>query len=112
MPVVVVLGIMIGLVAYSPELYRVFCSATGYGGTTQRVYSDPTAVSSKTVTVRFDTNVAPDLPWRFEPEQRFVTVHLGEQKMVFFTAENLGNEPILRTTSETSRETTGVFRNL
>jgi cytochrome c oxidase assembly protein Cox11 len=65
LPCIVALGIMLGLVAYSPEIYRVFCGATGYGGTTQRVYSDPTAASTKTVTVEFDTNVAPDLPWRF-----------------------------------------------
>ena len=108
LPCLVVLGIMFGLVAYSPELYRAFCGATGYGGTTQRAYSDPTATSDKIVTVAFDSNVAPDLPWRFEPEQRSVTVHLGEQKLVFFTAENLSNESIVahatfNVTPETSR---------
>ena len=40
LPCFVVLGIMLGLVAYSPEIYREFCSATGYGGTTQRAYTD------------------------------------------------------------------------
>jgi cytochrome c oxidase assembly protein Cox11 len=109
-PVVVVIGVMIGLVAYSPQIYRVFCSATGYGGTTQRVYSDPAVASSKTVTVRFDTNVASDLPWRFEPEQRSVTVHLGEQKMVFFTAENLANEPIVsHATYNVTPDTSGAY---
>ncbi len=37
MPCLVVIAIMLGLVAYSPTLYRLFCAATGYGGTTQRV---------------------------------------------------------------------------
>lgn len=95
LPCIVGLGIMFGVVAYSPQLYRAFCGATGYGGTTQRAFSDPTTTSDKTVTVAFDSNVAPDLPWRFEPEQRSVTVHLGEQKLVFFTAENLSNEAIV-----------------
>src|SRR6202171_1353407 len=95
LPGFVVLGIMFGLVAYAPELYRAFCGATGYGGTTQRAYSDPTATSDKTVRVASDSNAAPDLPWRFEPEQRSVTVHLGEQKLVFFTADNLSNESIV-----------------
>ena len=90
-PCMVGLAIMSGVVVYSPELYRAFCGATGYGGTTQRVYTDPAARSQDTVTVAFDSNVAPDLPWRFEPEQRSVTVHLGEQKLVFFTAENLSD---------------------
>jgi cytochrome c oxidase assembly protein subunit 11 len=91
-PCFVGLAIMFGVVAFSPELYRAFCSATGYGGTTQRAYTDAAALSKQTVTVAFDSNVAPGLPWRFEPEQRSVTVHLGEQKLVFFSAENLSDQ--------------------
>jgi cytochrome c oxidase assembly protein subunit 11 len=97
-----VIGIMIGVVVYSPTLYRLFCAATGFGGTTQRIeagsatVSDRTiTVSDRTITVRFDSNVAPDLQWRFEPAQREVRVHLGEQKLVFFTAENLSNKAIV-----------------
>jgi cytochrome c oxidase assembly protein subunit 11 len=112
LPCFVVVGTMFGLVAYAPELYRAFCGATGYGGTTQRAYSDPTATSDKTVTVAFDSNVAPDLPWRFEPEQRSVTVHLGEQKLVFFTAENLSNESIVgHATFNVTPETSGIYFN-
>ena len=80
LPIFVVIIIMLGLVSYSPELYRVFCGATGYGGTTQRAYTDPATRSARTVNVAFDSNVAPDLPWRFEPEQRSVTVHLGDPR--------------------------------
>ena len=110
LPCFVVLAIMSGLVAYAPELYRAFCGATGYGGTTQRAYSDPTTSSDQTVTVAFDSNVAPDLPWRFEPEQRSVTVHLGEQKLVFFTAENLGNQSIVaHATFNVTPETSGAY---
>jgi cytochrome c oxidase assembly protein subunit 11 len=112
LPCFVVLGIMLGLVAYSPELYRAFCGATGYGGTTQRAYSDPAVASDQTVTVAFDSNVAPDLPWRFEPEQRSVTVHLGEQKLVFFTAENLSNESIVgHATYNVTPESSGIYFN-
>jgi cytochrome c oxidase assembly protein Cox11 len=88
-------AVMIGLVAYSPTLYRMFCSATGLGGTTQRVYSDTATMSQRTIRVDFDTTVAPNLPWRFEPEQRAVTVHLGEQSLVYFSAENLGDQAIV-----------------
>jgi cytochrome c oxidase assembly protein Cox11 len=94
-PCLAAIAVMCGLVAYSPTLYRMFCAATGLAGTTQRVASDTATVSKQTVTVAFDTNVAPGLPWRFVPDQRAVTVHLGEQKLVYFTAENLGNEPIV-----------------
>lgn len=94
-PCLAVIGIMLGLVAYSPTLYRLFCAATGLGGTTQRAYSDLAAISKQTVTVQFDSNVAPGLPWRFEPAQRAVTVHLGEQKLVFFTAENTSDQSLV-----------------
>ena len=111
-PAFAILGVMFGLVAYAPELYRVFCGATGYGGTTQRAYSDPATTSDRTVDVAFDANVAPDLPWRFAPEQRSVTVHLGEQKMVFFTAENLSNESIVaHATFNVTPETSGLYFN-
>ena len=94
-PCIVAIGIMCVLVAYSPTLYRMFCAATGLAGTTQRVAADTAKISKQTIVVAFDTNVAPGLPWRFEPDQRAVTVHLGEQKLVYFTAENLSNQPIV-----------------
>ncbi len=85
----IMLGTMIGLVSFSATFYRLFCAATGYGGATQRVASDTAGQSSRVVTVRFTTNVAPGLPWRFEPAQREVQLHLGQDTLAFFTAENL-----------------------
>src|SRR5258708_29896186 len=111
-PAVVVIGIMLGLVAYSPTLYRLFCAATGFGGTTQRADSDAGAVSDRVVMVRFDSNVAPGLAWRFEPVQREVKVHLGEQQFVSFTAENLTDQPIVgHTTFNLTPETTAIHFN-
>lgn len=108
----VLIGIMIALVAYSPALYHLFCAATGFGGTTQRVAADLGIVSDRTVTVRFDSNVAPNLPWRFEPAQRDVSVRLGEQKLVFFTAENLSDKAIVgHATFNVTPETTGIYFN-
>jgi len=109
---VAVLGMMCGIVAYSPTLYRMFCAATGYGGTTQRVIADTATVSPQTVTVEFDSNVAPGLPWRFEPVQRSVTVHLGEQQLVFFTAENTGNEAMIgHATFNVTPQSSGIYFN-
>ncbi|MGY4500521.1 cytochrome c oxidase assembly protein subunit 11 [Bradyrhizobium sp. GM24.11] len=111
-PCFITLAIMCGLVAYSPELYRAFCGATGYGGTTQRAYRDPATTSQKTVTVTFDSNVSPGLPWRFEPEQRSVTVHLGEQKLVFFSAENLSDHATVgHATFNVTPPTSGIYFN-
>src|SRR6266700_1062353 len=111
-PCLVFIGMMIGLVAYSPTLYRLFCAATGFGGTTQRADSDLGTVSERMITVRFDSNVAPGLPWRFEPAQREVKVHLGEQQLVFFTAENLSDQAIVgHATFNVTPGTTGIYFN-
>ena len=90
-----VIGVMVTLVSYSVTLYRLFCEATGFGGTTRRVASDDAALSDRVVTVRFSTDIAPDLPWRFEPVQREVKIHLGEDTLVFFTAENRSDKPLV-----------------
>jgi len=86
---------MIGLVSVSVPLYRLFCAVTGFGGTTQRVEADDATVSDRMITVQFTTSVAPGLAWRFEPEQRAVRLHLGEDKLVLFSAENLTDQPIV-----------------
>ncbi len=111
-PCLGVIAIMLGLVAYSPQLYRLFCGATGLGGTTQRVNEDAAAVARRMVTVQFDSNVEPGLPWRFTPEQRAVKVHLGEQKLVYFSAENVSDQPIVgHATFNVTPLQTGIYFN-
>jgi cytochrome c oxidase assembly protein subunit 11 len=111
-PCLVAIGIMCTLVAYSPTLYRMFCAVTGLAGTTQRVAADTAKISKQTISVAFDTNVAPGLPWRFVPDQRAVTVHLGEQKLVYFTAENLSNQAIVgHATFNVTPLRTGIYFN-
>jgi len=89
------LALMGGLTAYSVTLYRLFCQVTGAGGTTQRVAAASTVETDRLVTVFFDTNTAPGLPWRFQPVQRQIHVHLGENALAFFTAENVSDTPIV-----------------
>jgi len=92
-----VLGVMTGLAFASAPLYRVFCQATGFDGTTQRAAVAPGAVGGKLYTVRFNSDTAPDLPWTFQPEQPYVRVHPGEQTLVTFRATNNSNHPITGT---------------
>ncbi len=94
-PLLLTIAAMGGLVSYSATLYRLFCAATGYNGTTQRVLADTAAETGRAVTVRFETQTAPDLPWRFAPVQSEVRVHLGEEKLVFFAARNLSDKPLI-----------------
>lgn len=86
---------MAGVSFAAVPLYRVFCQVTGYGGTTQRADEAPAQIGKRVMTVRFDANVAsPDLPWDFTtPQEPKVQVHVGEDKLVFFHAKNIGHEP-------------------
>lgn len=107
-----VIAVMLTLVAFSVPLYRLFCAATGFGGATQRTDTAMGTVSDRMVAVRFSTDVVRDLPWRFEPEQREVKVHLGEEKLVFFSAENLSDKSIAgHATFNVTPAKTGVYFN-
>ena len=90
---------MLGMAYAAVPLYQAFCKATGFAGTPlvaqEGVQGADRPVIKRTVTVRFDTNVDPGLAWRFEPVQREVKVHLGEEKLVFFRATNLSQRPIV-----------------
>jgi len=94
----VVLCGMGGLVVASVPLYRLFCQATGYGGTTQRASVAPEKqVADRLITVRFDASEAPDLGWEFRPLVGSVTVHPGEEKVIAYRAVNHGKEPVTGT---------------
>ena len=92
----VVVG-MVGLSFASVPLYRLFCQATGLGGTTQRAASAPKEVADAIITVRFDAETAPDLGWEFRPLTRELRVHPGEQQGVFYRAVNRSAEPVTGT---------------
>ncbi len=79
---------MVGLTYASVPLYAAFCSLTGFGGATRVAESAPSQVLDRTITVRFDANVAPGLPWDFRPEQTKVDVKVGETKMAYYFAGN------------------------
>ncbi|RST87890.1 cytochrome c oxidase assembly protein [Aquibium carbonis] len=84
---------MIGMAYAAVPLYQLFCQVTGYGGTTQRVEQYSDTVIDRQVTVRFDANVASGLPWEFKPEQRSVTMKMGETVQVSYRAVNPFNRP-------------------
>jgi cytochrome c oxidase assembly protein Cox11 len=96
-PLVGVIAVMGVLMYYAVPLYNMFCQVTGIGGTTQRATAAETgvAVEGTTITVRFATEVQPDLPWRFYPETRSVAVTPGEPKTVFFRAESHAERTIV-----------------
>jgi cytochrome c oxidase assembly protein subunit 11 len=89
-------ALMVGVSFAAVPLYSWFCRTTGFGGTTQVAKTAPDQSSGRVVTVRFDSNVAPGLPWSFEPERRTIDVRLGEVVTVYYAVRN-----------ESARVTTG-----
>jgi cytochrome c oxidase assembly protein subunit 11 len=79
---------MLALSFASVPLYRAFCAATGFGGTTQVAKVAPAKPGERKLVVRFDANVAKDLPWRFEPELAKVSVRTGETTTVYYRVVN------------------------
>jgi len=88
-----VAGGMVGLAFASVPLYRLFCQITGYGGTPRVAVGGGYALATgpqREITVRFDSNINPALPWRFEPGQSSIKVRLGDSALAVFRVENLG----------------------
>src|SRR3954453_3464125 len=102
---------MVGLSAAAVPLYRLFCQATGYGGTTQRAQAAPERrVAGALVTVRFDAETANDLGWEFRPLQREIQVQPGEQPDVFYRAVNRSPEAVTGTATYNVTPTkTGIY---
>lgn len=82
------------IVVYSPELYNMFCKATGYGGTTQRVEVSSGEILKETITVKFDATTSSKLNWEFKPMQREITAHIGETVTAKYMARNLSDKEV------------------
>ena len=87
---------MLALAFASVPLYRIFCAVTGFDGTTMKADRAPGAVAGE-IGVRFDANIDPALPWKFEPEQATVRIQPGARTTIHYRAANL-----------TARSTTGT----
>jgi cytochrome c oxidase assembly protein subunit 11 len=79
---------MVGASFAAIPLYKIFCSVTGFAGTTQVARIAPKDVLARELTIRFDSNVAPGLPWKFVPEQNEIRLHIGEVATVHYKVIN------------------------
>lgn len=83
----------LGVSYASVPLYKVFCAATGFGGTTQRVEVDSVrdmspAVDGRVIKITFTADVNDVMPWKFKPQQQSVKVVPGETALAFYKATN------------------------
>ena len=79
---------MLALAFASVPLYRVFCQVTGFGGTTMKAEGPAPGAVAGQIGVRFDANIDPRLPWKFEPEQGTVRIHPGARTTIYYKASN------------------------
>jgi len=102
-----------GAMAYAAvPLYEMFCKATGYGGTTQRVEQASDVILDQTIKVRFDANTGPGLPWTFEPVQREVELKIGETVQILYKARNNSSKATTgQATFNVTPEQTGAYFN-
>lgn len=100
---------MVGLTYASVPLYRIFCQATGFGGTIKegkgveeklrarkedRNEKVEEAAAEREITVTFNADVADGMEWDFAPSQRSVKIHPGQSTLAFYTAENKSDHSI------------------
>ncbi|MCV0384364.1 MAG: cytochrome c oxidase assembly protein [Erythrobacter sp.] len=96
---------MLGLGYAAVPLYNLFCSVTGFGGTTQRASESDAemaarfARSSNTpdISIRFDASTAVGMPWTFRPEASKDTIQIGQRDMAFYYARNNSDRPVTGT---------------
>ncbi|EDV27918.1 uncharacterized protein TRIADDRAFT_37145 [Trichoplax adhaerens] len=91
---------VIGLSYAAVPLYRVFCQASGFGGTTSRVIdpekiAEMEAVPERPLTIRFNADTGATMRWNFRPKQKEIQLIPGETALAFYAAKNPTDEPII-----------------
>src|ERR1700743_1289655 len=80
---------MVGASYAAVPFYNWFCRATGFNGTPQVAEAaPPSGPIERKIAVRFDSNVAGGLPWKFQPEQTEINIKIGQVVTVYYTVTN------------------------
>lgn len=92
-----VLG-MFGFCYMLVPLYELVCKKEGINGksaNTAAVYAANMQVDrSRTIKVYFVTTLNKGLKFKFVPVQRFIEIHPGERKLIYFYAENQAGQDL------------------
>jgi cytochrome c oxidase assembly protein subunit 11 len=100
---------MVGLAYAAVPLYSIFCSATGYGGTTERAAANAKGIIDREMTVRFDSNVTAGIPWTVTPASP-ITGKIGGIQTINFVATNNADHAVTGQASfNVSPQGTGAY---
>ncbi|XP_048525878.1 cytochrome c oxidase assembly protein COX11, mitochondrial isoform X2 [Dendroctonus ponderosae] len=92
--------VTVGMSYAAVPLYRMFCQAYSYGGTTAQGHDGSkveTMKSNKTraIKVKFNADKASNMRWNFKPQQNEITVYPGETALAFYTARNPTDQSVV-----------------
>jgi len=88
---------MVAMAYASVPLYDMLCRVTGWGGTTRMTKENPHKVLDRDITVRFNADVARDMPWSFHPDMKEIKLKVGQDGFVSFVAFNPLSQPVAGT---------------
>ncbi|XP_036326854.1 cytochrome c oxidase assembly protein COX11, mitochondrial-like [Rhagoletis pomonella] len=80
-------------------LYRMFCQAYSYGGTTTQGHDADKVetmqkIEDRILKIRFNADIAASMRWNFKPQQYEIKVVPGETALAFYTARNPTDHPV------------------
>uniref|UniRef100_A0A1A9X0F6 Cytochrome c oxidase assembly protein COX11, mitochondrial n=1 Tax=Glossina brevipalpis TaxID=37001 RepID=A0A1A9X0F6_9MUSC len=92
--------LVIGLSYAAVPLYRMFCQAYSYGGTTSSEHDTKKVatmqkIKDRIIKVRFNADLAASMKWNFKPQQYEIKVAPGETALAFYTAKNPTDLPVV-----------------
>uniref|UniRef100_A0A8D2NG35 Cytochrome c oxidase assembly protein COX11, mitochondrial n=1 Tax=Zonotrichia albicollis TaxID=44394 RepID=A0A8D2NG35_ZONAL len=91
---------MVGLSYAAVPLYRLYCQATGLGGTAG-TGGDPERIErmepvrDRLIRVTFNADTHASMQWNFKPQQSEIYVVPGETALAFYKAKNPTDKPII-----------------
>ncbi|PHR60613.1 MAG: cytochrome c oxidase assembly protein [Robiginitomaculum sp.] len=86
--------VMAGLAYASVPLYKLFCQATGFGGTPQIASVEADKILNRKMKIRFDASISGGLNWKFKPNQLSQSAPIGTSVLASFQTTNLSDHPI------------------
>ncbi|KAF7247024.1 Cytochrome c oxidase assembly protein COX11, mitochondrial, partial [Varanus komodoensis] len=91
---------MAGLSYAAVPLYRLYCQATGLGGSAVAGHASDQLetmepIKDRIIKVTFNADVHASLQWNFRPQQTEVYVVPGETALAFYKARNPTDKPII-----------------
>lgn len=90
----------VGLSYAAVPLYRMFCAAYAYGGTTgvghdgEKVESMK-RVADRIIKIKFNADIGASMRWNFKPQQYEIKVAPGETALAFYKATNPTDRPVI-----------------